>query len=156
MNVSQPALDGAKSPVSHNAIALSSIAPRGSLPTLSQTTVSPRLIRIRSASNPASVIETCSPDGGGGELVEVELDVEVEEAVELDDVADEEELELDEDELALELVEVPEGDCVGVPVGDGEVVGVGVVVAQAGGTWPGGGWSGCQLGSMSIAASGAG
>src|SRR6187200_495917 len=132
-------------------MALASTEPRGTVPRLSHTTVPPRPIVTRDRSNPVSVIETWWPLGGvgGGELdVEVEVDVEVL-VVELElDVV--EELEVDVDVLVVDEVEVDVDvlDVEVLTVGDG----VGEDDAHVGGIGSGAGRTGCQFGSMSVAA----
>jgi hypothetical protein len=139
-------------------MALASTEPRGTVPTLSQTTVPPRPIVTRDRSNPVSVIDTWWPLGGvgGGEL-DVEVEVEVDEvddelevelelvvAVELElDVDVELELDADEVEVDVDVLDV-ETLAVGDGVGDDE--------AHVGGIGSGAGRTGCQFGSMSVAA----
>ena len=145
-------------PVFHHPMALASTEPRGTVPRLSHTTVPPRPIVTRDRSNPVSVIETWWPLGGvgGGELdVEVEVDVEVL-VVELElDVVVELELDVDEVEVDVDVLVVDEVE-VDVDVLDVEVLtvgdGVGEDDAHVGGIGSGAGRTGCQFGSMSVAA----
>ena len=140
MNRFHPELDTDSSPVSHRAIGLVSAAPRGIDPTLSHTMVPPRWIRTRAASNPTSVIDTWRPLGGiGGGDVDVLVDDELLVEVDVDVLVD---VDVDVD------VEVLVADSDGETVGDGE--------AQVGGIGSGAGGTGCQFGSTSIAALGAG
>lgn len=132
--------------MSHSDIGPEPAAPRGIEPRLSHTTVPPRLIFACAASNPPSVIDTWRPLGGvgGGELV-VDVEVTVELVLDVDvtvEVVVVTVLDVDVAVLEVETLVVGDG------VGEGD--------PQEGGIGSGAGKIGCQLGSMSSAALGAG
>jgi hypothetical protein len=116
---------------------------------LVHTTVPPRETRTDEGTKPASVIETGVPDGGGGgdavlDVEEVELDVVDDDVEDVEDVVD---------VLAVEVVEL---ELVVLAEIEADAVDDGLGAAHAGGIDAGAGCTGCQFGSTSIAAFGAG